>query len=368
VAHLTEGTLRRMYDDPDAKVGADALHLEQCAECQASFKAVSDDARAVATLLAVPDARVDTSRAFDRVRSAPQAQPKFGFRLPVARPGSRPLILAFAAVIAGIALLGVAVAQSGLVYTPSTVTPVPVTVADMQALSQLSEYGTITWTTKPQLQLVTDAEQAASASGLSVPKVTTKLPAGVSTTITYAVMSKAVAEFTFDANKATAAAAKNGKSLPAMPAGMDGAKLTVTVGPAVGLIYGELKQPTSSDVTQADLPQLVVGKSAVPTATSSSSKLTVKQMEDYLLKQPGISKELSNAIKAIGDPSTTLPIPVPVEYATSSKTKIQGVDAVALGDNTGLGSGVVWVKGGMVYVVAGSIKLADAKDIANNLK
>ena len=47
---------------------------------------------------------------------------------------------------------------------------------------------------------------------------------------------------------------------------------------------------------------------------------------------------------------------------------VQGVDGVALGDNTGVGSAVIWVKKGVVYVVAGSIKQTDAIDIANNLK
>ena len=47
---------------------------------------------------------------------------------------------------------------------------------------------------------------------------------------------------------------------------------------------------------------------------------------------------------------------------------MQGVDGVALGDNTGVGSAVVWIKGGHVWVVAGSIKQSDALDIANNLK
>jgi len=73
VAHLTEGSLRRIYDDPDAKTGADALHLESCVECQARLRAVSEDARAVANLLAVPDVKVDVVRAFGRVTSAPAA-------------------------------------------------------------------------------------------------------------------------------------------------------------------------------------------------------------------------------------------------------------------------------------------------------
>jgi hypothetical protein len=40
---------------------------------------------------------------------------------------------------------------------------------------------------------------------------------------------------------------------------------------------------------------------------------------------------------------------------------------VALGDNTGLGSGVVWIYGGHVYVVAGTVTKDNAKTIADNL-
>jgi len=368
VAHLNNGTLRRMIDDPDARTGADARHLETCAECQSRFQAVSKDARAISSLLAVPDANVNVARALQLVRSAPQAQPRFGFRLPLARPGSRPMVIALAASVAAVALLVVAVAQGGVVFAPSTVTPVPVTLADMQALSQLSAYGTVTWTKQPQLQVATTADDAATVSGLHAPKVA-RLPQGVSPNLTYVAMSQATAVFTFSAAKAAAAAATTGKALPKMPAGMDGVKLTVTLGPAVGEVYGNLKQPTgSSDVSQANLPELVVGKSSAPTATSSSSQVTIKELEGYLLALPGISPELAAAIRAIGDPSTTLPIPIPIQYATSSKVEVQGVQGIALGDNTGVGSGVIWVKDGVVYAVAGTIKQSDALDIADNLK
>ena len=96
--------------------------------------------------------------------------------------------------------------------------------------------------------------------------------------------------------------------------------------------------------------------------------MTVTQLEDFILAQPGISPELKKAVEAIGDPSTTLLIPVPIEYANSTQVTVQGVDGVALGDNTGVGSGVVWVKDGFVYLVAGSLKQSDAINIANNLK
>jgi hypothetical protein len=364
VAHLTEGTLRRMVDDPDSNSGADARHLESCADCRSRYAAGAEDAGSIATLLAAPELKVDTGAAFKRVMAAPAAQPRFGFRLPVLRPGSRPMMLAFAAAAALVALLATAIAENGTVFAPSTVTPVPVTVADLQSLSQLSDYGTFSWTTQPQLQVVTSAAEAANATGLNVPKVT-NLPAGVSSTVTYGAMSKATAVFTFSAAKAAAAAAKNGKPLPSLPAGADGAQLTVTVGPAVAEIFGNLKAGSGSDVSQANLPQLIVAESSAPVATST--QVTVKQMEDYLLAQPGLSPALAAAIKGIGDPSTTLPIPIPIEYATSTTVTVQGVQGVALGDNTGVGSGVIWVKDGVVYVVAGTIKQSDAIDIANHL-
>ena len=354
-----------MVDEPDAHGSADASHLETCAQCQARFSTVSKDARAISSLMTAPELKVDIASAFDRVRSAPAARPRFGFRLPVMRPSSRPVVLAFATVVAAIALLVTAIAQGGNTFTPQTITPVPVTMADMESLSQLSAYGTISWTKQPQLQIVTSADEAHAISGLPVPKVAT-LPTGVSSNVTYAAVSQATAVFTFSSAKAAAAAAQTGKTLPALPAGMEGAQLTVTVGPAVAEIYGNMTAPAAgSDVTQAGLPQMIVGETSAPVATSS--QVTVVQFEHYLLSQPGISPELKAAINAIGDPSTTLPIPIPVEFATSSKVTIQDVQGLALGDNTGVGAGVIWIKHGVVYGVVGTIKRDDAVNVANHL-
>lgn len=363
MAHLSEGTLRRMFDDPDAH-GADARHLETCAECQARSKTVSEDARAITSLMGAPELKVDVASAFNRVRSAPAARPRFGFRLPVLRPGSRPMMLAVAAAVVVFGLLATAIASGGGIFTPQTVQAVPVTVADLQSLSQLSAYGTVTWTKEPQPQIVTSATEAKKISGLQPPTVA-KLPPGVSKTVTYAATPQAVAVFTFSADKAAAEAAKTGKSLPKLPAGIDGAKLTVSVGPAVAEIYGNLNKTGSSDATQANLPQLIVVESSAPVATST--QVTVKQLEDYILAQPGLSPELRAAMKAIRDPSTTLPIPVPVAYATSTTVTVQGVRGVALGDNTGVGAGVIWVKNGVVYAVVGTVKQSDAIDVANHL-
>jgi len=250
---------------------------------------------------------------------------------------------------------------------------VQVSVADLQSLNGLGDFGTLTWTTKPEPQLVSSAAEAATVSGLHVPVVGT-LPSGVSSNVTYAAMPAAVGVFTFDAATAAATAAKAGKTLPKMPAGMDGSKLTVTVGPAVVEIFGTLNAAGvgtlnaagAADASQLSLPQLVVGASSAPVVTSTG--VTTQQLEDYLLSLPGVSPKLAAAIRAVKDPSTTLPIPIPIEYATSKSVTVQGVGGVAVGDNTGLGAGVIWIKSGTVYGVAGALKQDAILGIANGLK
>ncbi|HEV2413905.1 MAG TPA: DUF4367 domain-containing protein, partial [Candidatus Dormibacteraeota bacterium] len=155
------------------------------------------------------------------------------------------------------------------------------------------------------------------------------------------------------------------KTLPPLPKGIDGATLTVTVGPAVGEVYGDMNQQPSG-TNEINLPQLVIAKSVAPTV--SSTQVSRQQLEDYILSLPGISPELKSAILAVKDPNTTLLIPVPVSYTNSTQVSINGANGVALGDNTGTGGGVVWIgKDGYVYIVAGSIKRDDAVNIAKTL-
>ena len=363
MAHLSEGTLRRKFDDEAALTDSDARHYVTCADCQARYAAVADDAKAVAGVLSAPDLKVDVAAAFDRVRSAPAAQPRFGIRMPMLLPASRRGVGILAAATLIIALVVTAGVAQVIFFQPQTIKPVPVSVADLQSLSGLTEFGTFEWTTKPQPQIVTSADEAAKVSGLAVPAV--DVPSTVSKTITYAAMPKAVGVFTFDAARAAASAAKAGKKLPAMPNGMDGSKLTVTVGPALIEVFGTLNAGAATDATQLNLPQLVVAESTTPVVTSSG--VSALDLENYLLGLPGVSPKLAEAIRSIKDPSTTLPVPIPVEYATSGTVKIHDVDGLTLGDNTGLGAAVIWIKNNAVYGVAGTLKQKQILEIANSL-
>ena len=53
--------------------------------------------------------------------------------------------------------------------------------------------------------------------------------------------------------------------------------------------------------------------------------------------------------------------------ATAQSVRVQNVSGTAIGDNTGLGAGVIWIKKGVVYVVAGTITVDQAVAIANAL-
>lgn len=353
-----------MFDDPDALTSSDRRHYADCAACQARYAGMAEDARAVATLLATPDVKVDAVSAFQRIQAAPAAKPRFGFTLPILQPASRTMIAGLVAATLLVVLVATAFANVLPLFQPKTVETVPIQITDIQALSALGDYGTITWSQQPEPQVVLSAADAKTIAGFNAP-VATYVPAGVSSTVTYAAMPKAVAVFTFDATKAAAAAATTGKLLPALPKGMDGAKLTVTAGPAILEVYGNLKANSNSSSQEINLPQLVIAESSAPVVTSS--QVTAKQLENYILSIPGISKELSAAIKAIRDPSTTLIIPIPIEYATSTSVTVQGVHGVAVGDNTGLGSGVIWIKGNL-FVVAGPLKQSEVVKVADNLR
>jgi hypothetical protein len=353
-----------MVDDPDAITGPDREHFAGCAECKSRFETMSADATGAAELLAVPAAGFDADRAFKRLSARP-ARPRFGFRLPILRPASRAMVAALALVVM-VAVAVTAAVNVSEIFKPQTVQTVQVSVTDLQSLPDLATYGDFKWSQQPEPQIGVSKADAEKTAGFSAPDVKS-LPADVtSANITYAATQEITGTFTFSAAKAQAAAAAQGKTLPAMPAGMDGSTLTLTAGPAIIEIYGDLNAPkATAESSQIALPQLVVAETKAPTVTSTG--VTTRQLEDYLLAQPGISPGLASDIKAIGDPSHTLVIPVPVQYATSKNVSVQGVPGVALGDNTGLGSAVVWIKNGNIFFVGGSLKQDDALSVANNL-
>ena len=69
-----------------------------------------------------------------------------------------------------------------------------------------------------------------------------------------------------------------------------------------------------------------------------------------------------------GEPSSTLPIPIPIGQAAAKNVSVHGVSGLFVGDSTGLGSAVLWQQNGLVYVVGGTLTEAEVLAVANSLR
>jgi hypothetical protein len=324
-------------------------------------------------LLAVPEAKVDTERALARLRARVEAE-----RIaPVSRGPSAPRPLAVNVWIKGlaaaatVAVVATVLSLSGLaetiltIFEPKQLVAVPITANDLRGAPSFETYGTLTWTEQPRPYDVPDRGAAARDSGMTV-LTPDKLPAGVGAP-RYGVMPRTTATFTFSAEKARQAAAAQKRTPPPMPANVDGSKLYITGGPAVVAFYdGGAPAAASGASPFSGMPTLIVAQGRPPVVQSDG--VTVDQLQSLLLQQPGISPQLAAQIRAIKDPSSTLPIPIPVDMATSKKVTVQGVDGIFVGDSTGLGSAVIWQKDGIVYGVAGTLTEAQVLMVANSLR
>ncbi|HEX9095704.1 MAG TPA: hypothetical protein VF990_06320 [Candidatus Dormibacteraeota bacterium] len=366
--HLNDGTLRRIYDEPLALTSLDQAHFDTCLECKARFESIANTARATAGLLSVPGFTPDPAVALRsvqlRIRGEEAASPPRWYERWLERtsPRWRPIATpAIAVVLAAALLSGVTatgLAQSWLrVFEPKTVAPVQVSPTDFANVAVL-DYGDVTWLPEaPRLQLLGDASTAATQSGLPV-LVPASLPKGVSGPVSFGVVSHATGSLTFDAARLRASAAQKGVRVNPMPASIDGSKLVVNGGPALVEVWG-----LSAGTSETQMPTLVIAQTRVPTVDSTGA--TAAELEAYLLSQPGVPPDIAAQIKAIKDPSTTLPIPIPKGLATEESVQVNGVSGLLI--KAILGAGVVWTKNGVIYAVGGQLTPDQVLAIATSL-
>ena len=367
--HLSDGTLRRIYDEPLALTAADQAHIDECPDCKSRFDAIANEARATTALLRVPAFEPQSHAALSvvqaRISREEQARPARWYErwLDRTSPRWRPLATPAVAVLLAVVLvtgLGVSgVAQSLIrVFEPTQVATVQVSPSDFAQSGALLDYGNIKWQPQaPRLQQLTDAAAAQVQSGLPVLSPAS-LPKGVSGPVSYAVVSHATGSLTFDAARLQASAARAGVKVSAMPSSIDGSTLIVNGGPALIEVWG-----LGSTTETMNVPTLVIAQTRVPTVDSTGA--STAQLEDYLLSQPGVPPELAAQVRAIKDPSTTLPIPIPKGLATTESTQVNGTPAVLI--KAVLGAGVVWVKNGVIYAVGGQLTPDQVLAIATSL-
>jgi len=310
-------------------------------------------------LLAMPPLTVDAEAGLARfaatvertgARPATRSIPPFVF----ARP-AKWLAAAAAVVVVATTLTLTGVADSIFqIFETKQFAAVTVTPTDIKTLSELSQFGKLTWSSQAEPHQVATLAAAMSETGL--PGISVRVPASVTAAPKYGAMAKTSATFVFDAATAQRSAAAIGRTAPPMPAKLDGSTLIFSGGPAIVITYGD----------EAASGALFVGVAKAPTVSSDGA--TVAELQAYLLSQPSVSPALAAQIRAIGDPASTLPVPIPAGQVQAKNVSVHGTTGLFVGDSTGLGSGVIWQQNGLVYAVGGSLTEAEVLAVANSLK
>jgi hypothetical protein len=404
--HLNSGTLRRMVDEPITTTGAEKDHYASCAACRERAMAIATEAEGAAMLLSLPDPEVETQAALSRLRRTAVGQKAHrrsawtslqDLFANSSNRTARPLAALALAVAAMVALVATGAAENFVkVFEPQQFQAVQVRPDSLRGLPDLSQFGDMSFPQTPSFTTVADASTAQAHTGLSViVPAGSSLPSRVSGGRNYIVMTPLEASFTFRAAKAQAWATAHGKTLPKMPADLDGSTLTVTAGPAVIVAYGgstdalrraagvsdsssgTLAPPPEGgkasiasqtkgayDPASGNLPDVAVVEMKSPKV--SSSKASIQEVQDYLISLPGFPADLAAQIRAIGDPTTTLPVPIPTGQQSHS-VDVQGVRGLFVGDSTGLGSGMLWTKGGVLYATVGTMTESELTGVARSL-
>ncbi len=353
--HPSDGTLRRLLDEPAGVPDADRDHVAACATCRTALDAAREDAAVAAVALGVPaGADVDAGWARLSVALAAEAGPHAATaaRRPARGPAAprrrrsplgRP---ALAALGAALVLAGGSVAAAAgwlPVFRTERVEPVPLTQADLVALPDLSDFGTVEVLEVPRVRRVADAAAAEAATGLRVPRVR-ELPRGVSGEPVFQAGGRLRVAFTFSAARAGGTA----------PPGLDGSRFRLSAGPGLAAMWRD-----------GGVVELVVARAVAPTAASSGVPFAAAR--DHLLSRPGLPEELAAQLGGFAGDGTTLPLPVPARLLRSERTEVRGVPASVLTSHDGALTAVVWVDDGLVTAVAGLLDRDDVLRLAEAL-
>lgn len=278
----------------------------------------------------------------------------------------RPAVALVAVVVLAFAATATGVAETILtVFEPKQVATIQVDPQQMRNVPDPSAYGTLTWISRPAWREVTDANSAAAAVGFT-PLVPSALPAGVPSTVRFGVMPEGKATFQFDEAKARDAAARVNATIPPMPATIAATTLTMSGGPAVMQQYGTAPNVSPDRAAWGGNPPVMIVQAKAPVVTSNGA--TVDELRDYALAQPGIPPSVAAQIRAIGDPVRTMLIPVGLDVNDARPVTVRGTQGYLFGDDTGLGSAIVWLERGYVFGVIGSLKEADLIALVNGLR
>ena len=404
--HADDGALRRMLDEPFAVSAEIKRHLEGCAECRARAAAIADEARVASDAFAGPSTQraVDPAAAYRRFAAREIVPARLGAGASLAAfvagrdrryVGPAVGLLAAAAIVLALVFTPIGtLAQSFLtIFEPHQFVAINVSKGELQYMPDLASFGTMAQRGAAQHREVATPQEAFALTRIA-PRLPGYLPQGLPQPVHYVVVSPVSASFQFSAAKARAFAQAAHKPVPPMPRDLDGSVLSLHAGPMFVIVYGTLppapvRRDAAAHVTAggttevagntpgqhvqhiehddvSDMPTLAIVEAVAPRLYSTGA--TTREIEGYLLSMPGVAPQLADEIRAIGDPSTTMPIPVPIDKAYSQYVAVDGARGLAVGDDTGVGGIIVWQKNGIVYGVGGGLPQRTLMEIAQSLR
>ena len=367
--HIPDGVLRRLDDEPLAVPDRVTDHVAGCGRCTARHAEIADDAERSARLFSDPRPVPDIDIAWARLRRDLGSRQRDGadrhrhpvpVRRRVARFPRLSLRTALAMAAVGIVVVGTAAAATlTTVFAPTHVAPVSVSQSDVRAIAALTglgdgqafggfstpngsrtlRFGTVKWSSGT-VHPASSPAQAAAEVGFPF-ALPGHVPAGVGAVQQLMVQPRVKATVTF---KPTAAS-------------LAGSSVTLDAGPGVVAEY--------AGATGADVPTLGIATMRRPTARSTGA--TIRQIEAFLLSQPGVPGQLAEEIRLLGDLRTTLPVPVPPGASVRS-VQVAGWPGVLLADSSNAASAVVWEDGrGLLHAVVGILDSQDVLNVADQL-
>jgi hypothetical protein len=396
---LEEGELRAWIDGEAADQAAVGAHVDGCAACRAAAEDLRGNAELAAAATGVlaparplPAAQVAAAR--ERVAAAarrpatatdPAARPDRGAGLPAAqvrggRSAARRLAWRLGArVPAGSARGWLAAAVTGMLALVLVATPAGRSAASgFLAQFRSQRFAVVTFDPSQAGDLAATLRQLGTVGGdfggmepapVATPAAAGRLvgfpvalpdaaalPGGVDPRPRIQVSPARQLRFTLDAAKVGRYLEAHGRTATEVPAGLDGATLVANVPAAALLEY----------VAADGSPRLVVGQSRELTA-SVQGAVTLEALREFLLGLPGLPPQTVRQLRAIGDWRDTLPLPVPADRIDWRSTTIHGVQGLLLGERNGLGSAVIWQRDGRIYGVAGLLRQATVRRVAESL-
>lgn len=365
------GAWRAWLDGEVAGRTAAAGHLEACPQCDALVAELRHNAALSARLVAALGPTAAQSRWLPATPPRPPRAPAAAPRSPGVGP--RRWGAPLAAVAAGL-LLAVLLSTPGgrdvsarflAQFRSQRLVVVPVAAGARQGkpLDQLERLGTIQGkdalaerSRGKEVPSVAEAarrvgfpvkqpDPATLPNGLAAPRVTVSPPGDF--------------RFTFSRAKTEAHLRDNGRAGLPVPPKLDGATLVVAAPPAVILAY-----------RGADgAPALAVAQAGEITA-GVEGDVSLEELRDFLLQVPGLPADTARQLRGIQDRRATLPLFLPTDQVRWQDTTVAGNPAILVREaQSGMGTGVAWLRDGRVYAVGGVGRTADeVLRVANGLR